>query len=122
MAEAKIKLPDGIEVSVSGTPEEITAVVSRLQGGESAPRNAAAAAGKSRPKTSSGRAQLTELVQQLIESGLFHQPKDLGAVKAALEEMGHHYPVTTLSPALLRLVRKRNLRRLKKGSRWVYTG
>ena len=36
-------------------------------------------------------------------------------MKAALEEMGHHYPVTTLSPTLLRQVRKRNLRRLKHG-------
>ena len=57
MAEAKITLPDGIEVSVSGTPEEITAVVSRLQGGVSAPRNAGSAAGRSRPKTPSGRAR-----------------------------------------------------------------
>jgi hypothetical protein len=122
MADAKITLPDGIEVSVSGTPEEITAVVSRLQGGESTQRNAGAAAGRSRAKAPSGRAQLTDLVQQLIESGLFKQPKDLGAVKASLEEMGHHYPVTTLSPALLRQVRKRNLRRLKQGNRWVYTG
>ena len=62
------------------------------------------------------------MVQQLIESGLFKQPKDLGAVKAALEEMGHHYPVTTLSGAMLRQVRKRNLRRLKEDKRWVYTG
>ena len=122
MAEAKITLPDGIVVAVSGTPDEITAVVARLQGGKPTPRTAAPQTGRSRAKTPSGRAQLTELVQQLIESGLIKQPKDLGAVKAALEEMGHHYPVTTLSPALLRQVRKRNLRRLKQGNRWIYTG
>jgi hypothetical protein len=122
MAEAKITLPDGIVLVVSGTPDEITAVVARLQGGESASRTVASPTGRSRAKTPSGRAQLTELVRQLIESGLFKQPKDLGAVKAALEERGHHFPVTTLSPALLRQVRKRNLRRLKQGNRWVYTG
>jgi hypothetical protein len=43
-------------------------------------------------------------------------------VKAALEEMGHHYPVTTLSGAMLRQVRKHNLRRVKQDKRWVYTG
>lgn len=123
MAEAKITLADGIVVSVSGTPDEITAVVSRLQsGGGATPKSAAQITRRSRSKAPLGRAQLTELVQQLTESGFFKQPKDLGAVKAALEEMGHHYPVTTLSPALLRQVRKRNLRRLKQGNRWVYTG
>jgi hypothetical protein len=122
MAEAKITLPDGIVVSVSGTPEEITAVVSRLQSGASAPKTAVPAAGRTRSKAPAGRTQLTDLMQQLVESGFFKQPKDLGAVRAALEEMGHHYPVTTLSPALLRQVRKRNLRRLKQDSRWMYTG
>jgi hypothetical protein len=122
MAEAKISLPDGIVVSVSGTPEEITAVVSRLQSSASAPKTAVPAAGRTRSKASAGRTQLTDLMQQLVESGFFKQPKDLGAVRAGLEEMGHHYPVTTLSPALLRQVRKRNLRRLKQDSRWMYTG
>jgi hypothetical protein len=123
MAEATITLADGIVVSVSGTPDEITAVVSRLQsGGGATPKSPAQMTGRSRSKAPLGRAQLTRLVQQLTESGFFKQPKDLGAVRAALEEMGHHYPVTTLSPALLRQVRKRNLRRLKQGNRWVYTG
>jgi hypothetical protein len=43
-------------------------------------------------------------------------------VKAALEEQGHFYPVTTLSGLMLRLVREKKLRRLKEGKRWRYTG
>jgi hypothetical protein len=122
MAKAQITLPGGLMVSVSGTPDEITAVVFRLQGAGPTPKNATTSPARSRSKTPSGRAQITDLVQQLIESGFFTKPKDLGAVKSALEEMGHHYPVTTLSPTMLRQVRKKNLRRLKEDSRWVYTG
>ena len=122
MAKAQITLPGGLMVSISGTPDEITAVVFRLQGGGATPKNSTTSPTRSRSKTPSGRVQITDLVQQLIESGFFTKPKDLGAVKSALEEMGHHYPVTTLSPTMLRQVRKKNLRRLKEDSRWVYTG
>src|SRR6266849_6326683 len=122
MAKAQITMPGGIVVSVSGTPDEITAIVSRLQGSGPTPKHSTSAPARSRPKSPSGRVQITDLVQQLIESGFFKKPKDLAAVKAALEEMGHHYPVTTLSPTMLRQVRKRNLRRLKEDNRWVYTG
>jgi hypothetical protein len=122
MAKAQITLPGGLMVSVSGTPDEITAVVFRLQGGGATPKNSTTSPARSRSKTPSGRVQITDLVQQLIESGFFTKPKDLGAVRSALEEMGHHYPVTTLSPTMLRQVRKKNLRRLKEDNRWVYTG
>lgn len=127
MAKAQITLPDGVTVTVSGTPEEISAVVSRLQVGLRPKKNAGpqTRAGNSTSNHTRGttrRVQVTDLIEQLVESGFFKQPKDLAAVKAALEEIGHHYPVTTLSPTLLRLVRKRNLRRLKQNGRWVYTG
>jgi hypothetical protein len=62
------------------------------------------------------------LISSLIDGGFFRKPKDLAAAKIALEEMGHFFPVTTLSPVLLRLVRKRQLRRIKDQKRWFYTG
>jgi len=57
-----------------------------------------------------------------MDGGFFRKPKDLAAIKVALEEMGHYYPITTLSPTLLRLVRKRQLRRTRDKKRWLYTG
>jgi hypothetical protein len=127
MAKAQITLPDGVTVTVTGTPDEITAVVSRLQVGPRAtPEPASKATNESptpkRSRSATGRVQITDLIEQLLQSGFFKKPKDLGAVKTALQEIGHHYPATTLSPTLLRQVRKRNLRRLKQDSRWVYTG
>ena len=61
------------------------------------------------------------MIASLIDGGFIKTPKDLAAIKLALEEMGQHYPVTTLSPTMLRQVRKRRMRRLKKADRWVYT-
>jgi hypothetical protein len=59
----------------------------------------------------------------LIDGGFFRKkPKDLSSVRTALEELGHHYPLTTLSGAMLRQVRRRNLRRLKQDKKWMYTG
>ncbi len=73
-------------------------------------------------RIASQRVQLVDLIANLIDGGFFKKPKDLAAVKGALEELGHHYPVTTLSGAMLRQVRKRNIRRLKQDKRWMYTG
>jgi hypothetical protein len=58
----------------------------------------------------------------LIDGNFFRKPKDLAAIKIALEEAGHYYPVTTLSPTLLRFVRSRQLRRIKDKNKWLYTG
>ena len=114
MAKADMTLPNGIKVTLEGTPDEIVATLARLKGNAERPRRA--------PRGKAQRVQVTDLVANLIDGGFFKKPKDLASVRAALEEMGHHYPLTTLSPTMLRQVRKRNLRRLKQDKRWMYTG
>ena len=124
MAKAHITLPEGIVMRVEGTPDEIASVVARFQHKpkESKVTTSVGESKAGREKRKSGRPQVTDLVANLIDGGFFKKPKDLAAVKGALEEMGHLYPVTTLSPTLLRQVRKRNLRRIKQDKRWIYTG
>lgn len=117
MAKAQIMLPDGIKLTLDGTPDEIAATVARLKG---SPERSSREAAKSKSK--SRRVQLVDLLANLIDGGFFKKPKDLASVKTALEEMGHHYPVTTLSGTMLGQVRRRNLRRLKQDKRWMYTG
>src|SRR4051812_37974535 len=117
MAKAQITLPGGVVVNVSGTPEEISAVVGRLQG-DGSTRRPAESTEKRPTKHKVVKAGLPDLIANLIDGGFFKKPKDLAAVKLALEEMGHHYPVTTLSPTMLREVRKRNLRRIKQAGHW----
>jgi hypothetical protein len=119
MPKAVIAMRSGATVAIEGSEDEVASLVARIEGGG----ELASAFGTRRsPGGAKGKPKLTELVAELIEDGFFSQPKELGAVKAALEEQGHFYPVTTLSPLMLRLVRKKELRRMKDKKRWLYVG
>jgi hypothetical protein len=117
MAKARITTSGGLSIQVEGTPSEITALVNSLHsGGQPQPER------RSRTAPRSGRVLLSDVIASLIDGNFFKQPRDLAAIKTALAEMGHHYPVTTLSPVMLRLVRRRVLRRIRQNKRWMYTG
>jgi hypothetical protein len=115
MPKATITTPQGIQIKIDGTPAEITAVIHDLERRNAATRSP----GRSR-KAKSGHASIPDLIESMTDGGFFKKPRDLAAIKASLAEMGHHYPVTTLSPIMLRLVRARRLRRMKEQKRWVY--
>ena len=106
-------VPGGIQINIDGTPKEITEVIENL--GKKIKTDNQTSVSQRQGKTSIG-----DLIGALIDGGFFKTPRDLASVKGALEEMGHHYPVTTLSVVLLRQVRRRNLRRLHENKRWVY--
>lgn len=122
MAKAHVTTKNGTKVTIEGTPDEVVTLVARL-GGDAAARQTSrkksAARHSQRSATISGP---VNLIAELIDGGFFKKPKELGAIKTALAEQGHHYPVTTLSPIALRLVRKRMLRRIKEKNRWLYVG
>lgn len=112
MAKAQIKTPEGILIEVHGSPAEITAVVGDLK--KQARRG-------TMPKHKKGRlsrVSLTNLIESLIDGRFFTKPRTLAEIKNALAEMGHHYPVTTLSGAMLTQVRRKNVRRLKTNKVW----
>jgi hypothetical protein len=123
MAKAHITTEQGTKITIEGTPEEVATLVSQLNYTEAQPGRRDNRKGVGRATSNShDKATPVNLVSNLIDGGFFKKPKDLAAVKVAIEELGHVYPVTTLSPVLLRLVRKRQLRRLKEKKKWVYTG
>lgn len=117
MAKAHITTKDGTQVTIEGTPREVAALLSQLKGGISGSKrkDVPTIRYKSKPK-----ATPMNLIAELIDGGFFKKPKELSAIKLALEEQGHYYPATSLSPALLRLVRRRHLRRIKDKRRWLY--
>jgi hypothetical protein len=116
MPKVRLTTKTGTKIVIEGTPGEVAELVAKIEGGSApvkARRPAPQPQGKSRPTP-------TTLLSDLIDGGFFKKPKELSAIKSGLEEQGHHYPVTSLSPAVLRLVRKRLLRRIKDGQRWQY--
>jgi hypothetical protein len=121
MAKAHIKTKGGTAITIEGTAEEVAKAVALL-GLESTTEPTASREKGRKKATEKAKATPINLVSSLIDGGFFRKPKDLASVKVALEEMGHFYPVTTLSPVLLRLVRRRQLRRLKDQKKWSYTG
>ena len=119
MATATVALPGGAKVTIEGTDEEVVGLLARLQG--LGPRSSDG--GKSAARATKARPSLPDLISEMIDGGFFKEPKPLATVKNSLEQNGQFYPVTTLSPALLRLVRAKQLRRIKdSGGRWSYVG
>lgn len=70
------------------------------------------------------RGSLGERLHALREDGFFTAQRSLGDIREELGSRGWHYPLTTLSGVMQRLVRKRELRRerVKTGSKkiWKY--
>jgi hypothetical protein len=120
MAKATLTTEDGLKITVEGTPDEVATLVQKLEGrAQTGNKTAASARTKRATAAKSGPA---DLVAELIDGGFFRTPRELGAIRTALQEQGHHYPVTTLSPVLLRFVRSKRIRRIKDKKRWQYVG
>ena len=117
MPTASITMPSGATIVIEGTPAEVADLVAKFQATDVHPVKSAA---RSPRGSTSSRTGPFELIVGLIEKGFFETPRELGAVRMALEEEGHFYPVTTLSPVMLRLVRRKFLRRIKNNKRWTY--
>lgn len=114
MPKAVMTTKDGATVTIEGSPEEVAVLLARLNGGKASERTPA--------KSAQVKATPMGLLTELIAEGFFSEPKELGAVRLSLKEKGHFYPVTTLSPLMLRLVRRKDLRRIKDKKRWTYVG
>jgi hypothetical protein len=121
MATATYRLPNGTTVTIEGAPEEVQEILEKLGSdpGHSGPRKktprALGARGASGPTTTS------EYIRDLISEGFFAAERGLRDVQAQLRAGGHIYPTTTLSPALVRLVRRKELRRVRgTDKQWKY--
>ena len=110
------------KIVIEGEPHEVAAIISQVQTKESFATTPRRSKTEKVKRITRQKATPTNLISSLIDGGFFRKPKNLVAIKVALEEMGRYYPVTTISPVLLRLVRKRQLRRIRDEKRWLYTG
>src|SRR5882724_1358384 len=121
MAKAQLTTKLGTKVTIEGTSDEVANLLARVEGEVLPSRARASAVHDAKPSRAKKiLASPANLVSEFVETGFFSTPKEQNAIRLALKEQGHFYPATTLSPTLLRLVRKRQLRRIKENKRWVY--
>jgi hypothetical protein len=99
-----------------------------LASGKPQPPASAPPPGKSKAETSIDDIEAESTSGRILvlkDEGFFKSPKSIGKIKAELQAHGWHYPVTTLSGELIKLVQKRKLRRQKgkEGNKavWQYT-
>lgn len=121
MAKATIKSRTGALITIEGSDNEVSNILSAFE------RTAVVGHAKQEVakkqairKEEKKRLAASDLVIGLKEDGFFEKPKGLGDISKALEEKGYLYPVTTLSGVVLGLVQKKLLRRKKVEGRWVY--
>lgn len=88
-------------------------ILSSLLAAEPRQSKTTAAAARLEESHGSPPSSLADRINLLAEEGFFTEPKPLSEIQAKLAEHGWHYPQTSLSTPLIRLVRQRRLRRLQ---------
>lgn len=121
MTNANIEMPDGTKVTIEGSPEEVARTVKLLKGstGDYSKTSHKTAKSPRKPPLQK-RTGIIGRIRDLNDEGFFKKQKNIQEIKEGLAEKGHIYPVTSLSPALVRLVRSREMRRIKHNNKWAY--
>lgn len=129
MPKANVVLANGTTVTIDGTAEDVAAVLQRISGGPQPspgggpPKSTRRRRGKSTAKGGRGMVKTwgpADYIRELVADDFFKTKRGLADVQKKLEEGAHVYPVTHLSPALFRLVRAKELRRIKESGTWKY--
>ncbi len=121
MAKATIKTKSGTEVLIEGSPSEVAEIIAYIKKRDEIHAWKLMELGKTEvQKKGKQNYTATSLILQMREEGFFDEPKELIDVKRTLDAKGALFPVTTLSPILLGLVRKGYLKRTSEGKNWRY--
>lgn len=124
MATANLNLPDGSKVKIEGSPEEISRILDLYSGGTGETNAVVRKTRKRKPAKTSSKTRSTvgvsRYVRELKQEDFFTTKRSLSDIQVKLEENGHIYPLTHLSTPLRRLVRAKELRRMKDKGVWVY--
>jgi len=115
MVHAEIVLKDGTKMILDGSPEEIIKIKEDMEK-KFKKENLA----KDTKKRISSKDGPIARVAELVETDFFNEKRTLGDIKKKLEEKAIFYDVTSLSPSLLRLVKKGYVRRIKENGGWRY--
>ena len=118
MSKATLTTQKGTRILIEGSPSEIRELIARIEEGEmGGPSKVVSTKTK---KRGGRRNTATDVILSFRDSSYFNKPKNLLEIRHSLAEQGMIYPTTTLSPLLLKLVRKRLLGRIKHEKKWCY--
>ncbi len=133
MPKANLVMADDTKVTIEGTTEEVASLLQRLSSSplppstprisprtRRGPRKADPSGGGKGASPRAAAKGPIGYIRELVEEDYFKTKRGLGDVQKKLEEGAHIYAVTHLSPALTRLVRAKELRRIKEGGTWKY--
>lgn len=127
MAKANMVLPDGTKVMIEGTAEEVAILLSKCSptgtssfGRKTSRKSGRKISGRKEKGPGKKKSGPTSYITDLVGEQYFKSKRTLGDIQKKLEEGGHIYAQTSLSPVLTRLTRKRTLRRIKEKKGWVY--
>lgn len=77
--------------------------------------------GKTSTTATSGEYRgLAGAIMDLKNESFFDMPRDLSAIESKLKANAIFYPKTSYPESLLRLIRNKELRRLKENNKWKY--
>jgi DNA-binding transcriptional ArsR family regulator len=122
MTKATIKTKAGTEITIESDKETIEYIINAIQRREDMMIHLRTSR-EIRNKEIHGEqpTNATQMILKLKKQGYFKSERTATEINEALKKEAFHYPITTIYPVLLRLVRKGELGRLKnKEGNWVY--
>lgn len=126
MAKARLILTNGTKVLIEGNSAEVATLLDKFSQPVQSQNQRTHLKGQKQsnrglPKgTRKARKGPVGYIMELSEEGFFKTKRTLPDIQKKLEEIGHIYAQTSLSPAMLNLTKKRILRRLSEKNGWVY--
>src|SRR5208337_914074 len=124
MAKAEIETSTGTKIFIEGSVDEIAAIISLYNKNQTNSNTRPLVVEKDQEKSSNNRPkQPTTLVEYILElrnTGFFDTPKQTVLVKEKLDQEGHFYPMQSVSTCLINRNEKKELRRVKEGTKWAY--
>ena len=122
MAKATIKTKAGTEIVIESDKETIEYIINAIQRREDMIASLRASR-ETRDREIHGEPpkNATQMILKMKKAGYFKSERTAAEINEALKKEAFHYPITTIHPVLIRLVRKGELGRSKnKRGNWIY--
>jgi hypothetical protein len=122
MPKATIKTRGGTEITIESDKETIEYIINSLQRREEMTMNLRGYREIRNKEVHGERPRnATQMILKFKKDGYFKSERTAAEVMEALRKEAFHYPMTTIHPVLIRLVRNGQLGRLRnKEGNWVY--